>query len=306
MAEEFRDIQCSNDVAKMAELGKFEREFKVYGCAFRRDASTYFHLNENAETMFKFWLGFQIQGIYPTIVLSHSRQVCVPSGLEDEIYDDEMWTLARIMGKVFNDDLLTTLNNLGSKTPTNNAAPYLYHWKEAIDGLFQRDYLTIFDLFVDHCYIMKRLNKVTFDDLKNWSTHVWTQLEDDPIVKDNFERSMHGFLYLEAGSVQASYDAQYATVCRSWLNKIKQDTLVTPIYSETFWLNSFKDFAKEKKRFVEHLKMLLSPAIEVLKELMREKSFMSREDFRKIFRNESGNYSDEAIDTLKVYEKLWT
>ena len=34
MSRLLRDIQCGVDVGRMAELGKFDKEFTVYGCAY--------------------------------------------------------------------------------------------------------------------------------------------------------------------------------------------------------------------------------------------------------------------------------
>lgn len=305
MAEEFRDIQCSNDVARMAELGKFDREFKVYGCTYREKDETYFHLSENAKTIADFWQRSQFEGVYPTVAMSHSQLSSVPSGMEDEIWNEEKWNLAEIMGGLYGDPFLDLLNDLGSKPPVNNAASALYQWKDAIDGRFRRDLLKVFDIFVKHCFLMKQLDHDSYSELKAWSAHVWKQLEDDLIIKDDFERTMYGYLCLTNNTVKPFYDAQFETVYTSWIANMKGSSLVTPIYSETFWFKTFTDFPKCKKQYIENLKSLLAHPALLLQNLTDKTAYISRNEFAKYFSHAQEVFSSQACETLLLYGKLW-
>ena len=45
-----RDEQMSEEVGIMAELGKFEIEFTMYGCAFCEKEKVHYAVSENAES----------------------------------------------------------------------------------------------------------------------------------------------------------------------------------------------------------------------------------------------------------------
>lgn len=302
---EFRDIQCGNDVARMAELGKFDREFSVYGCAFRENNETYYYVSEKSETIYHFWERAQKRGIYPTKFMTHTQLTGVPSGMEDEIWDEEKWNLAVIMADSFDDSFLELLNEIGSFEPLNLAASDLFSWKDAIEGRFRRDLLTVFDIFVNYFYLIKQLNEPSYIELMEWSRKVWGQMEDDLIVKDIFERSLHGYLYEENGKIKSIYDAQFPTIYRLWIEAIIRGNIVTPIYSETLWFTSFMDFSKKKTIFVDHMNDLLGPHVCLIKKLAAGNTFVSRDWFRAYYENVKNNYEKSAIETMNLYGRLW-
>lgn len=305
MATEFRDIQCGNDVARMAELGKFDQEFTVYGCAYRKNKETYYHISENPETIYRFWERAQKKGIYPTKFMTHSQLTGVPSGMEDEIWDEEKWNLGTVMADSFSDSFLELLNELGSHDPLNNAAPAFSIWRDAIEGRFRRDLLRTFDIFVNYCYLIKQLDQPTYSELVAWSEKVWKQMEDDMIVKDIFERSLHGYLYEEDGIIKSIFDAQFPPIYRLWIEAIMQGKLVTPIYSETLWFRSFMDFSKKKRLFVDHMNELMGPHIELLRTLITGDPFISKDVFRKYFEEVENSNSQDSIETMMLYGNLW-
>ena len=49
-----RDQLCSSDIAKMAELGRFDDEFMVYGCAWLEKETIYYYLTEQSTAACRF------------------------------------------------------------------------------------------------------------------------------------------------------------------------------------------------------------------------------------------------------------
>lgn len=306
MAEKLhRDIQCSFDVGEMAKLGRFEREFAVYGCAYRENNETYFRISEHEETICRFIEASRLAGIIPTMMHSHSQRTGVPSGTEETIWREEESHLGHLLAESYSDEFLLRLERLNALPSANGGYAPLKEWQEQIDGRFQREEQQIFDNFVDLCYQMKQLNADCYAELKRWSAYNWKQMEDDIIIKNSYERTLHGILYEENGIVQIVFDAQYAAVYRRRQLLLQKGLLVTPIYSKTFWFQTFSDFDNVKKDYQSHLREILAPQLSLLRQLTEMAPFITAEDFAAEYAQVYQEGTPQEAETLKMYGRLW-
>ncbi len=305
MAEMFRDIQCSMDVAQMVELGKFDKEFTVYGCAYRYNGETYFRISEHEETIYRFCEKNNLQGVCTTNVMRYHYVTDVPAGTKDDIWEEVKWNLGYELLKVYPDDFLDLLNQLQARPSKNGAWPYLKQWQENLDGHFQRNWLDLFDCVTIECVLVKQLDLEHYQQLKQWSDNNWMQMEDDTIQKDIHERTLHGFAYLKNSTKQYKMNAQYVKVYQERQNLRNKGMLVTPIYSQTYWFKTQTQFPKLKKQYQEQLEKMLEPCIQLVEKLDDMPSFLTPEEYSTLYQNVCSIYGQSAVDTFYTYGRRW-
>lgn len=300
-----RDIQCSNDVGRMAELGKFDKEFTVYGCAYRQGDETYYRVSDDPETIYQFWELNQREGIYPSAVQNHTQITAVPSGMEEDIWTEEKWQLGYLLMDSYQDEFLKQLNHLGNRPARNAANIYMNSWKNDLEGKFDREHLSLFEAFNNYFFLRKQLDNKSYSEFKNWLGSIWRQMEDDCILKDVFERTLYGFVWEKEGERHIEYDAQYVLVQRQWLNMVSRGVIVTPIFNKVYSFRAFTDFAKIKQEFQNLITQLFFPHMVFLEELNHKESFIKKDEFNNTYREKKEKFGEIAGQTLFLYGKLW-
>ncbi|MEE0435978.1 MAG: hypothetical protein UDB11_11370 [Peptococcaceae bacterium] len=300
----FRDVECGMDVSRMVELGKFDKEFTVYGLAYRQEEKTYFAISEHADTIYRLHKKLQLQGLVPTNIMSHYVATSVPAGSLDDIWQDVKWELASRLRKNYTDDFLNLLNHLGSRPANNVAWPYLKHCQEALEGRFLKDWLQLFDSLLIECYLAKQLDTEHFQSLNDWSQNVWRQMEDDAVIMDIHSRTLNGFAYLIDEKMHYKINAQYVHVCEQRQKLLNQGYIVTPIYSETYWFQTQSQFPAKRCEYEKKLSTMLTTCMKMMRILREKTAFMDRDDFLKNYDIINKNNTLE-IETLKNYGYQW-
>lgn len=300
-----RDIQCSQDVGRMAALGKFDREFTVHGCAYRQNGETFYRIYEQADALYHYCETSDLRGLCTTLPQSHTLRTGVPSGTEDTLWQEIKWQLARALMADYPDDYLDLLNKLSALPAVNTALPLLQQWQEQLEGRFERPWLQLFDSLVDYCCAAKLLTAKSYHTLKQWLALNWRQMEDDVLLKDIYERTLHGIAYLCDGALQYKIDAQYANLYRKRQQLLAQGLLVTPIYSQTYWFQAFSELADVKKQFLLLLQQLLPPCLTFLERLKQQPSFIAPEKFFSVYQTACRQYGPAALETLQAYGRQW-
>lgn len=299
-----RDIQCGSSVAQMEQLGKFAQEFTVYGCAYRQDGETYYRISEHAETIYRFCERSRLSGLYTTKAMSYTERTGVPSGTQDDIWEESKWMLAQQLSEIYLDSYLDLINQL-SAFPSNNAAwALLQPWQKRLDGRFERDRLQLFGHVIDYCFGAKLLYQNNYRQLKDWLEDNWRQMEDDVILKGTFERTLHGIAYQRYGQIFYEYDAQYAKVYQKRQQYLSEGVLVTPIYSQTYWFDTFNKFTEVKVQYLDKLSQLLAPCLILMEKIHQLPSFIAPEKFKKLYQQAVQEYG-EVAEELKVYGYQW-
>lgn len=307
MAEHIlRDVRCSDDVGQMAELGKFDKEFTVYGYACRVDGTTYYRISQHENVVSKLCDKRRIQGYFPTLITSHTQRTGVPSGMEADIWQEEQWNLGFQLETQYRDEFLEQLNQLGNHPAKNGAYDMLIQWKNSLEGRFQREQQIIFDMMTDTAFLSKQLTPSAYDELMQWSAYNWKQMEDDIIIKDIYERTLHGILYETPEGIKDVYDAQYEVIYRKRQQLMLEGVLVSPVYSKTCWFRSFGDFSGIKKQYEETLYTLMMPAINFMREIKKMESFLPEEEFLSVYKAIQANDTKQELETLTFYGHLWS
>lgn len=305
MAEFFRDIQVGMDVGKMVELGKFDKEFTVYGCAYRQNGETYFPISEREETIYRLCERKQLEGIYPSKVMHYHIATSVPAGAIDDIWDDVKWKLGYQLMDIYSANYLDKLNELGNYESNNNMWPYLEEYMEQLEGIFSKELLELFDSISVDCFLRKQIDKDHYNTIKTWSNKIWQQMENDPEIKNIHSRSLNGCAYLDNDRIKYKVNAQYVHVYKSRQDLMCHGFIVTPIYSETCWYQTQTQFPSLRKKYENNLKNLMRPTIELMKIIYKQKPYQGKEDFLNYYNDVVKNASDVVKDTFTIYGYLW-
>ena len=300
-----RDIQCGMDVGRMAELGKFDKEFTVYGCAYWQNGEAYYPLSNKAESIYRFCEAGRLPNILTTAVMSYTVTTSVPSGTCDDIWQTVQWQLARKLAAEYADGYLELLSQLAAAAATDAAWPILQHVQQLLEGRFQRDQLTLFARLAEDCLAAKYLTTAAYQQLQQWLAFNWRQMEDDVLLKDSHGRTLHGFAYRQSGQIRYHYDAQYAVIYHKRQQLSAQGVLTTPICSHTYWFSAFSQFTAIKKQFAALLSELLPPCLTLLETIYQLPPAISPEHFVQMEQMVQQNYGPLAAADLKRHGQRW-
>lgn len=305
MAEFFRDMQVSMDVGKMVELGKFDKEFTAYGCAYLQNGEVYIPVSEHAETIYRIREKKQLEGIYPSNVVDYHITTKVPAGAIDDIWEEVKWSLGEQLLNAFPKQYLDILNTIGNLPPEDNMHLVLEDLKTRIEGLFAKDILALFDAIVVECYLSKQLDNKHFKELKSWSDNIWRQMEDDPEIKDIHSRTLNGFAYLENEKIKYKVNAQYVHVVKSRQILRSQGILTTPIYSEMCWYSTQSQFPAKRQAYDKKLKEFMEVTMEIMCYLEKQKSFSGRKEFLEEYEKVKDLNNELVTGTFQFYGYQW-
>ena len=174
-----------------------------------------------------------------------------------------------------------------------------------MEGRFQRDRLALFESLVEECRAAKLLTETAYQQLKQWLTLNWRQMEDDILLKDINERTLHGIAYRQCGQICYQYDAQYALIYQRRQQLSAQGILTTPIYSQTYWFPTFSHFADIKKQFAAQLTQLLPPCLTLLEAIRQLPSAIPFDYFSQIYQTVQKNYGPHATADFKRHAQRW-
>lgn len=75
------DKVVAEEVGKMAELGYFDVEFTMYGCAYLEDGKRYYKVSPDAADIYRFIERANLRKILPSNVLQYTKKCAVPAGM---------------------------------------------------------------------------------------------------------------------------------------------------------------------------------------------------------------------------------
>ena len=300
-----RVVVCGMDVSRMVELGKFDKEFTVYGCAFREEGETKFAISEQAETIYSLHEKLQLQGIFPGKILSYHIATSVPAGSVDEIWENVKWDLGYKLRETFPAQFLDILNVIGNIESKDYAWRYLEKWQEGLEGYYLKDWQLLFDRLVLDCFLRKQLNEKHYMELKAWSKKIWNQMQDDPVIKDIHSRTLHGFAYFKDGRVKYKINAQLVHVLQARFKLVSEGYIVSPIYSEQYWFQTQMQFPAKRHAFEEKLKMMLEPCLRLMKELAQAPAFIEKNDYMAYYERVQAYDSASIYETYNFYGYQW-
>ena len=170
MAAEYniRDLKVTDDVGQMYRLGRFDREFALYGFACLHEGYSHYIISAKPEKIAELVEKCHRAGYYPTAVkeLHENRQV--PSGSREAIAQGLKLDLARALQAAYPQAFLIQLEDMARTIRTDEAAPLLYAFKEQLEGVFDKEQLMLFEGLLIRAYSSALLVEETYQTLCVW------------------------------------------------------------------------------------------------------------------------------------------
>jgi len=291
MLMKFRDIQVMEDVNKKAELGYFDVEFTMYGCAYWDMAAdkVFYKVSSNNTDIYIFIEESVKNDIFPSKVETMTIKCPVPIGAKELIAADVKKELAKELKKKYTKRFFEDLYEIASIIRNNTASPVLWERAEALEGVFDEEQLIFFENMIVYSYGCQKLNRNNYEQLKRWLEDEHKNMLDDCIVKDILKKTIYGFGYKENGQLKYFSNANKGHVYEKAFILEQNGLCVFPIFSKTYWYNYNISLQEIKKVFKEELKTYCET---------------NYSDFT-IIRSVLSSWNDEMLDKLNEIKSLY-
>lgn len=256
-----RDMNCGNDVAMMDKLGRFEREFAVYGAGFIQAGQVRYLISSRQEKLCQFIDQSAAKAIYPTPMAWQLISTAVPSGTQADIILEAKLDLAARIQAMYSRPFFEAVAQLGQVPANDSARPLLEAEREKLIGVFDREALGLFDGLVRQALADKVLTEASFTHFQGFIEKIYRQMADDVVIKRTFSRTFSGFLYrTPQGELAYFADAQKTTVWSRRSVLQLAGCLVTPIFSKTYWFDYDQSVKSIRQQFDSELRQRLDRA----------------------------------------------
>lgn len=304
----FRDIQVAEDVGKKAELGWFDVEFIMYGCAYwdKEKDKMYYKVSSDASDIYDFIEKSMTMEIFPSNVMSLTKRCPVPAGMKELIAQDVKKDLGRKMKECYPKEFFYELYALAEKAENNTAAEILQKEAEQLEGVFEEKKLKKYEDLVKYARSCKQINKIAYEALKEWIAGQYKDMEDDSITKDKFEKTLYGIAYEEKGKIKYIINAQKSYIYEHLYAMEIEGVFTTPIYSKSYWYNYTYRLKDVNQDFKYHLEEELDTTyIEKIKKIRNGKKQLNSEDCMIEWEELKKKYRQEAYETILRYGYRW-
>lgn len=245
-----RDVQVAADVGRMAELGKFDMEFTVYGCGeWCADGTVQYHATEEEEKLFEYIRQARLKNHYCTDIHKLSRKTQVPFEMKEEMEQQIKYHLLQQMKRTYGKQLWTDLEPWFQAEPNSAALDILMEYREQVEGYYDEADLQLLMSLAYRAYCGKVLKQEDYRELQMWHKHVRQQMADDPITEGNLARTFYGFCYMENGTQKCLMDAQKSRVLREWEEKLLEGLIPGDILRKTYRFDQFNIMSELRNQF---------------------------------------------------------
>ena len=298
----------AESVGVKAELGWFDTEFTMYGCAYWAPAKQkrYFKISSKAEDIYRFIEDSMLHDIFPSNVMQLTETCAVPSGMKEVIAQDIKRKLAKRLRDTYPAAFYEQLHNLAEHYSEDSAASLLEQEKDSLEGLFDNEKLTRFVELVQYAYRCRTITCSTYQSLMNWVKEERKNMDDDFISKDIFEKTMYGIAYEEEGTIRYMENAQSEAVYENLYALEQQGVFVTPVFSKTFWYNyeyRLRDGIKDYKTLMR--RTLDTDYQNKIKEIKKRSDTSSDALFQEVLAEIQGDMSGSCVDAMRLYGYRW-
>lgn len=301
------NIQATIDVRKMAELGWFDMEYTMYGCAYLNDKKIMcYRVSSKESDIYDFIEKSARVDIYPSNVVSITRKYPVPSGMKDIIANEIKKDLARELKDAYSKQFFEELYEMAQNIKSNQAKDIMWRKVEQLEGHFDKDALEEFEELLHYTYTCQKLSRDEYKKLMRWIKEERKNISDDFVDRDIFEKNMYGVGYLKDGQVKYIYNAQKEYVYRMMYKLEEERYKVGNVYKKTYWYNNYSyrltDVIRDYKENLRHdYNMEYLKLIEKIKDERGE----VRKEFMKKIDEMQKCYGEYAIKTMKRYGHRW-
>lgn len=237
MLMRLHDEVVAEEVGQMAELGYFDTEFTMYGCAYLENGKRYYKISPEAADIYTFIEKSNLRNIFPSNVYQYTKKCAVPAGMKEEIAQEVKLELAKRLSEEFPVDFFDTLHYLANRVTDNRANEYLWNMVDELEGLFEFEKIQRFENTLNYVYSCRRISEKEFLRLHKWLKDERKSMLENYISKDIFEKTMYGMMYLDDERPCYIENARMEYVYEKMYDIERKGGIVTPIFSKTYWYN---------------------------------------------------------------------
>lgn len=302
-----RDLKCSMDIAEMAALGKFEQEFIVHGCCYMEKGTVLYRVSTQPGDIYQFREQCLEKGIYPSPVVSILNRVLVPSGMQDSYLFQTRIRLAKKMQAMYPQKFLRDFMEVASIDGNDAAADLFYQLQKKMIGCFDRDVLQLIEGLLVYAYQQKKLKRKTYQMFQQWVAYLYSQMEDDVVIKQNFQRTFFGFAYYNGRQKLCYYtNAQESDVYKKREELLCQGILPTPIVQKTYYYAQQPDLRTVKELFLQQLELWMDEEYwQYLSEIDQKPAAISSEQYQRLMQYTEQENGQAIRQYLQLYRCMW-
>lgn len=302
----FRDLQCASDVGRMVELGKFAVEFNGYGCTYMECGKQYYRAGSKPEALYGFVRECSRKGIYPTPIEQYTYRTVVPAEMHEYFAEQTKIKLIQQMKETYR-GLYAVLQPLADTPPNGVSLPLLLQEAEQLEGHFDDMALQRFAGTIELAYNAKILDEKGWMQLEQWMRRERKQMEDEPVVQEQVERTFYGFGYLSKnGLVEYFCNAQPAAVLEQHQKLELDGIFVCPVLKKQYWFAGTNQIKIIRQQFMDELERWHDQDyIHHLQQLKRLPGVISKERLQLARKQLEPEVSSQAMNVFDYYSRRW-
>lgn len=304
---EMRDINVAKQIAQRAELGWFDTEFTMYGCAYMKDGGRFYRVSAFNEKIYEFIENGQKADILPSDILIQTTKLSVPVGLKEYFSLDFKRQLAQTLSNVFPIAFFHYLNAIGEKATEDSAYDTIGKLQKELIGCFEEKELSKFELLLNHVYLSKKITKVHYDMFMEWLKEERKYMEENIICKDVNKKTFYGFAYQDMiGEIKYVVNAGRGKIYQKKYALEQKNVFTTPVYSETYYTNYNVKTPQIQAEFVQVLRQYFDQQhLHLLAGLTMYNNHITAEEFHHYLEESTVLFGEKAKETLAHYGHRW-
>lgn len=298
------DAQVADDVRRMAELGYFDTEFTMYGCAYLENGNRFYKISPNADDIYDFIEKSNLHNVFPSNVYQYTKKCPVPAGMKEVIAQDVKVELARKIRDDFPLEFFTLMEKLADEITDDSAADFMWKKVEELEGVFDIEKLRRFEEQMEYIYTCRKITWDTYRALRDWLKDERKSMLENFETKDIFEKTIYGMMYLDGDRTRYVENARMEYVYEKLFDIESKGGMVTPIFKRTFWYNYSYRLADVMQDYKKELRAYYNK--EYIEELEKIRCTDANRDlFTDTYRSIKSQYGNKAAETLLRYGNRW-
>lgn len=301
-----RDAQVAEDVRRMYELGRFDKEFALYGTCFLENDEVYYYVNMHPERVYDLLEQSRCQNLQLTPVEMLLERCAVPIDAEDEVLARLKVKLAKQMREKYPKEFLRGLDQLAALPNNNSAEPWLDMLKRQLEGVFDADKLQALEGLLDMAYASKIVTEIFYQQSCSWLAENRRDMSDDEIAKGQSERTFYGFAAWEAADQLHYYvNAQRQRVYQERFVWQLNGQWTTPVFYKTYTLDQRYKVGEAKRDYEKLLGTITAEIYAIVVPKLYQCPSAIDRSLWQVERQSAQQYSPEALQMLQYYSHIW-
>ena len=303
MMLDLRDLQVARDVQRRAEMGWFDVEFTMYGCAYYQNGERYYRVSAHDEKIYDF---IENEQNLASDMYMLSRRYPVPTGMQEYIAVDIKKELAKEMAEAFPMEFFVMLEDLAKKAEESTAFGYLQDEMNKIEGTFDSKRLKRLHEESWYAYFRRKIAHEEYQQIKKWLHDEERSMEENVVAKDIFEKTFYAFAYEDNGQIKYVVNAGKGHIYQRKNELEKQGFFIAPLYENTCYYNYDVRLPEVRRIFEAEMHENLSTEyVRKMKDIYTKNTHIPTKEFAEYVCETREKYGEKAVETLRHYGVRW-